>query len=179
MCNNVVEFSAAQQESPNVFSSLSTITAKMLKALPSLPQWLAISTFAASNVLSLSVYARTVFYMLRDPKIIGLMKLDGQVLLPGKYTKGVNIAAYVFVGIDTVFDIYNNIQRNKPAGYVIGSAVYTAATGAGIVWVSGKIGAAIGSSGGPAGVIAGGLIGAGIGFLLSWLSNLIKGEIFK
>ena len=180
MCNNVLEFSAAQQESPNVFSSLSTITAKMLKALPSLQQWLAISTFAASNTLSLSVYARTAWYMWRTEGLTQLMKLDGQVLLPGKYTKFVNIAAYGFVAIDTIFDIYNNIQRNKSAGYVIGSAVYTAATGAGIVWVTGKVGTGIGALiGGPGGAIVGGIIGAGIGFLLSWLSNLIKGEIFK
>ncbi len=179
MCNNVLEFSAAQQESPNVFSSLSTITAKMLKALPSLPQWLAISTFAASSVLSLSVYARTAWYMLRDPKIIGLMKLDGQVLLPGKYTKGVNIAAYGFVALDTILDIYTNIQKNKSAGYIIGSAVYTAATGAGIVWASGKVGVAIGSIGGPVWTIVGGIVGTVIGIVLSWLSNLLKGEIFK
>lgn len=179
MCNNVLEFSAAQQESPNVFSSLSTITAKMLNALPSLPQWLAITTYAASNTLSLSVYARTAWYMLRNPEILDVMKMDGQVLLPGKYTKFVNIAAYGFVAIDTIFDIYNNIQRNKSAGYVIGSAVYTAATGAGIVWVSGKIGAAIGSSGGPAGVIVGGIIGTVAGFVFSLIANLIKGELFK
>ncbi len=179
MCNNVVEFSS-NLNALNTSDVLSSITEKMLRALPSLPQWLAISTFAASNTLSLSVYARTAWYMWRYQGLSDLMKLDGQVLLPGKYTKGINIAAYVFVGIDTILDIYNNIQRNKSAGYVIGSAVYTAATGAGIVWASGKLGALIaGSMTGPGGAIVGGLIGAGIGFLLSWLSNLIKGEIFK
>ena len=163
-----------------MFSSLSTITAKMLKALPSLQQWLAISTFAASNTLSLSVYARTAWYMWRTEGLTQLMKLDGQVLLPGKYTKFVNIAAYGFVAIDTIFDIYNNIQRNKSAGYVIGSAVYTAATGAGIVWLTGKIGTAIGAGiGGPGGAIVGGLFGLLVGGALSWLSNLIKQEIFK
>lgn len=179
VCNNVVEY-GSNLNALNTSDVLSSITEKMLRALPSLPQWLAISTYAASNVLSLSVYARTALYMLRYPEIIGLMKLDGQVLLPGKYTKGINIAAYGFVAIDTIFDIYNNIQKNKSAGYIIGSAVYTAATGAGIVWVTGKVGTGIGALiGGPGGAIVGGIIGVGIGFLLSWLSNIIKGEIFK
>ena len=178
MCNNVVEF-GSNLNALNTSDVLSSITEKMLKALPSLPQWLAISTFAASNVLSLSVYARTALYMLRYPEIRSLMKLDGQVLLPGKYTKGVNIAAYGFVALDTILDIYTNIQKNKSAGYVIGSAVYTAATGAGIVWASGKVGAAIGSIGGPVWTIVGGIVGIVIGIGLSWLSNLLKGEIFK
>ena len=111
MCNNVVEFSAAQQESSNAFSPLSTITAKMLNALPSLPQWLAITTYAASNTLSLSVYARTAWYMWHYKGLSDLMKLDGQALLPGKYTKGVNIAAYGFVALDTILDIRSEERR--------------------------------------------------------------------
>ena len=180
MCDNLLNFTNKIYSIGDTLNPINSVSAKMLRALPSLPQWLAVSTSALSNTLSFSVYARTALYMYRYPEIIQLMKFDGVTLLPGKYTNFINGAAYGFVALDTVFDIYTNIQNNKPTGYVIGSAVYTAATGAGIVWASGKIGTVIGTAiGGPVGAIAGGLIGLGAGVLLSWLSNLLKGEIFK
>ena len=47
------------------------------------------------------------------------------------------------------------------------------------MWASGKVGVAIGSIGGPVWTIVGGIVGTVIGIVLSWLSNLLKGEIFK
>ena len=179
MCNNVIEFANGSYNEANRYGTINTITSKMLQSLPNIPQWLAVSTGVLSNVLDFSVYARTAWYMRMYPEIVDLMKLDGQSLLPGKYTKFVNIAAYGFVALDTIIDIYANIQQNQSAGYVIGSAVYTAATGAGIVWVSGKIGAAIGSGGGPGSAIIGGIVGLIVGGILSLIANLLKGEIFK
>ncbi len=180
LCNNTIELSSNNTQE-NLNSELVPVHNKrMLKALPSIPQWLALTTRSVNDILTLSVYARTIWYMRHYPSVKDLMKLDGQTLLPGKYTNFINGLAYGFVALDTVLDIYSNIQQDKSVEYIIGSAAYTAVTGVGIVWSSGKIGAFIGTKmGGPLGTIVGGVVGFVVGILLTLLSNLLKGVIFK
>ena len=180
MCNNVIDFANKRSFETNELEQMSLVSNEILNALPSLPQWLAISTSALSNTLSFSVYVRTAWYMRTYPEIIPLMKYDNVALLPGKYTKAVNVLSYVFVAVDTIYDIYDNIQQGKSAEYVIASAAYTAITGAFTVWASGAVGAAVGAAfAGFPGAIFGGILGLLVGVGLSMFFNWLKGEIFK
>lgn len=181
LCNNILEFANSEYNTNALYSMpISSVTKNMLQALPSIPQWLIISTSALNSGLDFSVYVRTAWYMWRHPEIIKLMKLDGVSQLPGRFTNFINKLSYVFVTIDTLYDIYTNIHNNKSAGYVLGSAIYTAVTGIGIVWTSSIVGTKVGAIvGGHWGAIIGGIAGFVVGIGLTILSNWLKWRIFK
>ncbi len=180
LCNNTIELSSTNTQE-NLYTELIPVhTQKMLKALPSIPQWVGIASNVIDAGLSLSVAFRTSYYAFKYSEIIDLMRLDGIVQLPGKYTNFINGLAYGFVALDTVLDIYSNIQQNKSVEYIIGSAAYTLSTELGILWLSGKISATVGAAvTGPVGFAVGGIIGVIVGGILTLLINLLKGVIFQ
>lgn len=182
MCNNVLEFNqnSVENRPKHRYYHKREVDTYQSYNLPTIPKWVGYASNAVSAGFSISVVARTGWYAYHYSGLTDLMRLDGITTLPGKYTNFVNGLSYGFVALDTFFDIYSNIQQDKSAGYVIGSAIYTAGTGIGIIWASGKLGAMIGTAiGGPIGFIVGGIVGIVVGGLLTILSNWLKGELFK
>ncbi|MBQ8164362.1 MAG: RHS repeat-associated core domain-containing protein, partial [Clostridia bacterium] len=144
--------------------------------LQPLPSWVNTAINVADIGFSLSLVGRTAWYTLRYPGVAALMELDGITVIPGKYTDFVNWLGYGFIALETGLDIYANIQQGQSAGYVLGSAVYVAGTGLGIVWASAKIGSYVGTVLGVP--IAGFIVGIAVGAVFDWLAGEIKEWIF-
>ncbi len=186
MCNNVLEFSAAQQESSNAFSSLSTITAKMLPALPWYFQHIAKGIDFAATVVP--VIENAIWGLTKNGKafldsfyvsdgIDSVTALSNLRSPLGKISKGIGFA---LIALDLGVNVYNSIQQGYSWAQGITSFVLTAAKDIGVYFLSAamavaigkKIGAAIGGTlGGPIGIIVGSVLGMLLGAAVDWLAT--------
>lgn len=198
MCNNVIEFANSSYDTYDLSSAtISSITARMLKALPWYTYLImtGLNTFASvSPNVELIIWSMTkngkafIETNYIEAGTSGLSSIDISRSPLGKLAKGVNIA---LIAVDLGLNIYDSVQKEYTFAQGITSFTLTAAKDIGLYFFTGwlsktlgaeigaKLGATIGASGGIVGMAIGTVLGIGLGILIDWPSTMLIDLIVK